>query len=206
MTEENKTPTEVKQPEVPKDTITVDIDGVSLEVPLETGKKIIDARQKAKKEIGSLKEQVAKAEASAAAEAQRNALMKSMRELDVEAVKTQVAEEYTKKIAAYETKIFGSEVKSQLAALGVLPEALSDAATLALQGAKVTLDADTVKINDKDSKEYLTEWIKGKNHLVAVKAQEQKGKIPLRGGKPPEVKTSGKQALTSGLGKLFKNP
>jgi hypothetical protein len=205
MTEEVKAPEAkevVKPPEVSKETITVDLDGVSVEVPLDTGKKLIEARQKNKKDFKELADKVAQAEASAAAEAQRASLLKSMKEMDIEAVKTQVAEEYTKKIAQYENKIFHGEVKSQLASLGVLPEALADATTLALQGAKVTLDGEIVKVNDKDAKDYLSEWVKTKSHLVAVKAPE--GKKLVKPGKPPEQKPSGAERLAKGLGSFLK--
>ena len=207
MTEEVKAPEAkevVKPPEVSKETITVDLDGVSVEVPLDTGKKLIEARQKNKKDFKELADKVAQAEASAAAEAQRASLLKSMKELDIEAVKTQVSEEYTKKIAMYEHRIFNEGIKAQLATLGVLPDALADATTLALQGAKVTLDGDSIKVNDKDSKEYLAEWVKTKAHLVAVKSTDGKTKVTVRGGKPPEQKPSGQDRLVKGLGSFLK--
>lgn len=210
MTEENKE--EVKQPQevakvtevVNKDTITIDLDGVSIDVPVETGKKLIEARQKNKRDFKELSEKVAKAEAAAKSEAEKLALTKAMKENDIESVKAQISSEYIAKIAQYEERIFKGEVKAHLAALGVLAEAIDDGATLALQGTKVTLDGQVVKINDKDSKEYLSEWIKGKSHLVAVKSPEGKGKLLVKGGKPFQEKTNAETNLKSGLGKLFK--
>jgi hypothetical protein len=205
MTEEVKP--EVAQPE-PKpeatkpDTITVDIDGVSLDVPLETGKKLIEARQKAKKEVKDLIDKVGKSEALAKQEAERSALMKAMREQDVESVRSQVSQEYVGKINAYESKIFKGEVKSLLASNGVLPEALDDACSLALSNAKVALEGEQVTIDGKPAKDFLAEWVKSKQHLVAVKA-------PVKAaGKhspavPPKPQQSGKERMAQGLNKLF---
>lgn len=211
MTEEVKKVEETKQevtkqPEVSKDTITVDLDGVSIDVPLETGKKLIEARQKNKKDFKELADKVAQAEATAKQEAERASLLKSMKELDIEAVKNQVAQEYTAKIATYENKIFKGEVKSLLATAGVLPSALDDAVNLALQGAKVSLEGDNIKINDKLAKEAVDEFVKGRPHLVAVKATDAKGKVVVKGGKLPEQKPSGPDRLAKGLGSFFKQP
>lgn len=195
MTEVEKKATEVapeqpKQPEVapkqPEATISVDLEGVSIEVPLETGKKIIEARQKAKKELGTLKEQVAKAEAIAKQESDKAALLKAMKESDVESVKAQVAQEYLDKIAKYENKIFKGELKSLMASQGVLPSALDDAVNLALQGTKVSLEGEEIKLGDKSAKDAVEEFLKARPHLVAIKSPQAP-----HGTKVTQPKTTG---------------
>jgi predicted RNA-binding protein Jag len=208
MTEEVKketTPTEVvKQPETnPNEVISIDLDGISIpNVPIALAKQIIEKRQAAKKEVAGLKEQVAKVEAESKSAQQKANLLEAMKSQDIEAVKSQVSQEYLSKIAAYENKIFNGEIKSQLATMGVLPEALNDACTLALQGTKVTLDGDVIKVNDKDSKEFLAEWIKTKAHLVSVKSLDKK-----QGNKvvtPQAPKAIGKDRLNAGLANFLK--
>jgi hypothetical protein len=217
MTEENKevvvTPEEVTKVESaePEKTVEVDIFGVNVALPLSKAKELIAKRDSTKNELTKqttdnteLKARIAKAEVQARQESDRANLLQAMKASDIESVKSQVSQEYLSKIAAYENKIFNGEIKSQLATLGVLPDALQDACTLALQGTKVTLDGDTVKVNDKDSKEFLTEWVKTKAHLVAVKAPEGKTKVTVRGGKPPEQKPSGAERLNKGLQSFLK--
>lgn len=184
MTEEKK---EVA-PEPVADTIAIDIDGVSIpNVPIALAKQIIDKRQAAKKELGNLREQVSKAEATAKAEADKHLLLKAMKDSDIESVKSQVAQEYLDKISKYENKIFKGELKSLMASQGVLSSALEDAVNLALQGAKVTLEGDDIKINDKPAKELVEEFIKGRPHLLSVKQIEKPGTKVSQ----PKVTTNG---------------
>jgi hypothetical protein len=192
---------EVKQ-EVPAAKIAVDIDGVSIEVDTETAKKLIDNRQKVKKDVAALKESLAKAEASAKQEADKAALMKAMKESDIESVKAQISAEYVDKIAKYENKIFKEGAKSALIAAGILAEAADDAVSLALQGAKTELDGDSIKIGGKDLKEFAAEFVKTKPHLVAVKAADKK--TPLKTGTPPAPVKSTGELLKSGLSKILK--
>jgi len=183
-------------------TIAVDIDGISINVDLDTGKRLIEARQKVKKEVKDLQEKVSKAEASARQEADRAKLIEAMKSSDIDSVRSQISKEYLDKISTYENKIFKGEVKSLLATQGVLAEALEDATSLALQGTKVTLDGDVVKINDKDAKEYLGEWVKTRPHLVSVKATEGKKVVKVTTPKAPD--RSGADRLASGIGKFIK--
>lgn len=191
MTEETKV--ETQPPTTPPEqsnTVAIDIDGVSIpNVPVALAKQIIEKRQATKKELGNLKEQVARAEASAKAEADKHLLLKAMKDSDIESVKSQVASEYIEKISKYENKIFKGEIKSLLATQGVLPSALDDAVNLALQGAKVTLEGDEIKINDKPAKELVEEFVKGRPHLLAVKALD-KG-LPSTKTATPKVSTNG---------------
>jgi hypothetical protein len=184
MTEEVKPEVKVETtPEIKSNLIGVDIDGVQVQVDVETGKKLIEARQKVKKEVKDLQEKVSRVEASAKQEADRARLIEAMKASDIESVKSQVSAEYLDKISKYENKIFKGEVKSLLATSGVLPEALDDACSLALASAKVSLEGDTIKINDKTAKDYLDEFIKTRPHLVAVKQTEKAG---VKAGKAPK--------------------
>jgi hypothetical protein len=193
---------EEKKQEVPVAKIAVDIDGVSVEVDTETAKKLIDNRQKAKKDVATLKESLAKAEATAKQEADRAALMKAMKESDIESVKAQISAEYIDKIAKYENKIFKEGAKSALIAAGILAEAADDAVSLALQGAKTELDGDSIKIGGKPLAEFAAEFVKTKPHLVAVKAGEKK--TALKTGTPPAPARSTGELLKSGLSKIIK--
>ena len=184
MTEEVKPEVKVETtPEIKSNLIGVDIDGVQVQVDVETGKKLIEARQKVKKEVKDLQEKVSRVEASAKQEADRARLIEAMKASDIESVKSQVSAEYLDKISKYENKIFKGEVKSLLATSGVLPEALDDACSLALASAKVSLEGDTIKINDKTAKDYLDEFIKTRPHLVAVKQTDKAG---VKAGKAPK--------------------
>ena len=184
MTEEVKPEVKVETtPEIKSNLIGVDIDGVQVQVDVETGKKLIEARQKVKKEVKDLQEKVSRVEASAKQEADRARLIEAMKASDIESVKSQVSAEYLDKISKYENKIFKGEVKSLLATSGVLPEALDDACSLALASVKVSLEGDTIKINDKTAKDYLDEFIKTRPHLVAVKQTEKAG---VKAGKAPK--------------------
>jgi hypothetical protein len=202
MSEEVKNetkPTEVQKVETPSkaETIDVDVDGVSIpNVPIAIAKQIIEKRQATKKELGSLKEAVARAEAESKSAQERAKLLEAMKAQDVESVKSQIATEYVEKIAKYENKIFKGELKSLMASKGVLPTAIDDAVALAMQGAKVSLEGDEIKINDKLAKDAIEEFIKARPHLVAVKAETK----PTITGKRPQVSTSGDfKKFASGL-------
>jgi hypothetical protein len=195
-----------KAPEVTSNeaerTISVDVYGVQVDLPMSKAKELITKRDEKTKGYKELQEKVSKAEAVAKQESDRAALMKAMKESDIDAVKAQVSSEYLDKINKYETKIFRGEVKSLLATSGVLPSALDDAVSLALQGAKVTLEGDEIKINDKVAKDAIEEFVKGRPHLVAVKSSE--GKKLVKPGKPPEQKPSGQERLNKGLQSFLK--
>lgn len=192
MTEEVIKPVEqpvAKEPVAPPaTTMDIDIDGVSLpNVPIDIAKKIIEKRQANKKELAELREQKSRSDATAKAESEKAALLQAMKEENIEAVKAQVSKEYLDKISKYENKIFRSEIKSQLAAQGVLPSALDDAVNLAMQSAKVDLDGDTIKLNDKPLNEVVEEFVKSRPHLVAVKAND-----------PKQTKVAPKAPVTAG--------
>lgn len=207
MTEEVKPIVEAVAEVVAKpDTITIDIDGVSIpDVPVALAKQIIDKRQAAKKEVTGLREQVSRVEAEAKTSKERAQLLEAMKSQDVESVRQQVSQEYISKISTYENKIFKGEVKAILAQQGVLPAALEDACALAMTGVKVALDGDAIKMNDKDAKEYITEWVKTRAHLVAVQATSAASKkVGVSGATPKAQPLGSKQNIAAGLGKLFK--
>jgi len=193
---------EDKAPETKPDNkkVTIDIDGVSLEVDVDTGKKIVEKRQAAKKEVATLKEQIARVEADAKSASEKNKLLELMKSQDVEAVKTQVASEYIEKIRAYEGKIFNGEVKATLATLGIVDAALDDATKLAMSDVKVELKDGNVTIADKPAKDFLSEWVKSKPHLVASK--QVIAKSPLQ-GRGTTIQTKKTVDMEKALSKLI---
>lgn len=150
--------------------IAVDIDGISIpNVPIEIAKQIIEKRQASKKEVKDLQDKVAKAEMEAKSINEKAKLLELMKTQDIQAVEETVSAKYKEKISQYESKIFKGEIKSLLASNGVLPTAIDDAATLALQGVQVSLNADKVMIGDKDADTYIKEFIAVRPHLQSVK-------------------------------------
>lgn len=152
---EQKTETKVEN-------VIVDIEGYNIEVPIEIGKKLIEVRQKIKEQ------KIKRTEEENKKLAEKEALLKAMKDSDIESVKAQVSGEYLDKINKYENKIFKSEIKNLLSSAGVLPEALEDATKLALNGVKVELDGEEIKIDGKNAKESVQEFIKNRPHLLSV--------------------------------------
>lgn len=181
---------ETKTADTPS-TIKVDLGGKSYEVPLDLGKEIIAIRQEGKKS----KDAIEAAERKAAAESEKAKLLELMKAQDIEAVKAEVSKDYVAKIRAYESKIFGSEIKSLLATEGTLPSALDDAASLVMKDVSVSLKEDKIMIADKPAAEYVKEFIKTRPHLVSVKAEV--GKKPTVPGKAPN--TEGFEKFVKGV-------
>jgi hypothetical protein len=199
MTEVEKKEVAPEQPKVEdKETIAIDIDGVSIpNVPIALAKQIIEKRQATKKELGNLKEQVAKAEAESKSAHQKALLLEAMKSQDIDSVKSQVAQEYLDKISKYENKIFKGELKSIMASQGVLPSALDDAVNLALQGTKVSLEGEEIKLGDKSAKEAIEEFLKARPHLIAVKSPQVKEGTKVT---QPKVTSNGEfQKFAQGL-------
>lgn len=185
--------------------IAVDIaPGVSVELDVETAKKVIQHRDSRTKGFKELEAKLKSAEDAAKNEASRAQLLEAMKAQNLEAVEEQVSSKYKETISKFQAKVFNGEIKSTLSKLGILPDALEDSAKLVMSDAKIELDGDDVKINGVKADEYLATWTKNKAHLMAVKTQDSKGKIVTRGGKPPEQKPNGPDRLAKGLGSFFK--
>jgi hypothetical protein len=208
MTEEKPTEVavevtkEVAAPVAPEKTITVDLYGESIELPVSKAKAIIAKRDTKTKEYNELKGKITVAESQAKAEAERAQLLESMKKLDADAIEEQVGAKYKDTISRFERKVFNGEITATLAKLGVLPDALPDSVKLVLSDAKPELDGDSIKLNGVAVEEYLKTWVEKKQHLVAVKAA---AKAAGKHGPavPPKPQQSGKERMAQGLNKLF---
>lgn len=214
MTEEKK-PTEVVSPEqkdagatnttTPEKTIPVDLYGVTVDLPLSKAKELITKRDTKTKEYNELKGKIEVAESKAKQEAERASLLELMKKNSVEEVEAAVSQKYKDTISRFEKKVFAGEIQSNLAKLGVLPEAIGDATKLVMADATPTLEGEEVKLAGKKTEEYLAEWVKTKTHLLSVKAGDGgKKKVGKTDITPPRQEKSRSEALKSGLGSFIK--
>jgi hypothetical protein len=81
-----------------------------------------------------------------------------------------------------------------MAAKGVLPTAIDDAVALAMQGKKVELADDVVKLNDKTAEEAVNEFLAARPHLLKVAGKVEEKKI-VGGGKPAPTNDDYKKFL-----------
>ena len=190
----------IKQPETQTEqNIDVDVFGVSVSMPMSKAKELIGRRDNKTKEYNDLKGKIDIAEKTAKQELEKNSLLTAMKAQDIESVKSQISSEYVSKISQLEQKVYGGEVAKTLAELGVLPEAISDAAKLAMTDVAFSIKEDKIMAGEKELKEYITEWTKTRNHLLSVKKQEGKMIRQATAIKPEKA-----GSLSSGISKFMK--
>lgn len=213
MTIEEK-PTEVapevaplsKEQPVDLKKIAVDIaPGVSIELDVDTARKVIQHRDSRTKGFKELETKLQSAEAQAKNEASRNQLLESMKSQNVEEVERQVGAKYEDTIKNFQKKVFNSEIKGTLAKLGIISDGLDDATKLVMADAKVELTGEEVTLNGIKVEDYLKDWVAKKPHLVSVKqVANTTKKHGVTGTVPPKQHLNNKQNIAAGLGKLFK--
>ena len=198
-------PDEVKK-EISSDKITIDIEGVSLEVPIDVGKKLIEARQKSKKDFKDLTDKVAQAEGKAAKEAERANLLTLMKSQDADAVEAQVAAKYLDKIKAVENRIVKSALESALLSDDTFMVETKDDAVQLLQAQFNFKANDTfekvVAADGKEVAEVVKSWLAAKPAFKrAGGATPTGGKITP--GKGPTIQKNPYESLGKGLEKLL---
>jgi len=120
-TKEKTMPDDIKSdpvtvPETKSDKISVDIFGETVELPLETAKKIISKRDSKSKEYKELSEKVSQAEKKASQEAERARLIELSKSQNFDELKLEASKEFREKLDKVSSRIVRKELESALLA------------------------------------------------------------------------------------------
>jgi hypothetical protein len=177
-------PDEVKNdsvtvPETKSDKISVDIFGETVELPLETAKKIISKRDSKSKEYKDLSEKVSQAEKKATQEAERARLIELSRTNSFDELKLEASKEFRDKLDKVSSRIIKKELESSLLSQEDFIKDFKDDAVQLLQLThNFTLDDAMEKVVGSDGKEVsevVKEWLSKKDNFRKAKGTSGTG-------------------------------
>ena len=194
----------------PTDTRKLSVDiapGVSIELDIDTAKKVIAARDAKSKGFKELETKVKDMEGQVAKERERAEIMEKLKTGAFEEAEVLASKRANDRLAKWQTRIVDKEVQALL--LGnpefIGGEATQDASKLLKADNKLAIDDDgNITANGKPILEIVNEFVSKRDMYRKAKIGVGTGATQTNKLQPPKKALSGDQAMSIGLQKFLK--